>query len=163
MPSVDDPDWSQRREQLTRAVRRLGSGFDDALVDDLVQQGMERLMRKPEAVNATYVWRTAWSVICDLRRRQRRRPEHGDKGLAFVEDQGPRPDASVAETDLRRALRACLEQAPESRREVLTLYLVGHGPTECAEMLNRTLKSCENAVYRGLEALRECLRSKGVA
>lgn len=160
---MSEPDWSQRRDQLTRAVRRLGSGYDEAMVDDLVQQGMIRLMRKPEAVNASYVWRTAWSVICDFRRRRRRRPEHGDAALPFVKDEGPSPADTVVATDLRRALRDCLEQAPESRRDVLTLYLVGHGPTECADMLNRTLKSCENAVYRGLDALRECLRSKGVA
>ncbi len=160
---MDPPDWSQRREQLTRAVRRLGSGFGPDQLDDLVQDGMVRLMRRPEQVNATYVWRTAWSVICDARRRRGRRPEHGEAALPFVEDQGPSAVEQLAAADLRSALRDCLEQAPESRREVLTLYLVGHPPTECATMLNRTLKSCENAVYRGLDALRDCLRGKGVS
>ena len=114
-------------------------------------------------MNATYVWRVAWSVVQDARRRRHRKPEHGEEALEREPSSSPSPEVHARTAELRQSLAECLELAPESRRDVLTLYLLGHTPLECAGMLGIAPKSSENAVYRGMSSLRACLESKGIS
>ncbi len=154
--------WSELHATLTRAVHRLAPAYLRAELDDMVQDGMVRLVNHDGHANNTYVWRVAWSVVQDHRRRRRRKPEHGEAGLRYVSDDAPGPERHAADHEVRGALAECLEAAPASRRDLLTLYLLGHTPGECAELLDVSRKTSENAIYRGLAALRACLEGKGV-
>jgi len=162
-PAVgDDARWQELQQVLERALSRLARTASASKRDDLVQEGMLRLVRQQEPVNNSYVWKVAHSVVRDRQRRARRKPEHGEDGLRTATDGQPGPDRLAQSTEIRDKVRACLEAAPESRRDLLTLYLLGHPPKECSQLLGVTRKRAENAIYRGMSALRECLRSKGL-
>lgn len=161
-PPGDDARWDELRAVLHRALVRLAPRLSEAERDDLAQEGLVRLVRGGREVNNSYVWKVAWSVLQDRRRRRHRRPEHGEDGLRTASDDQPGPERLAESAELRGFLQECLAAAPASRRDFLTLYLLGHSPAECAERLDATRKKAENAIYRGLAALRECLASKGV-
>ena len=160
--AADDPRWADRRAVLERALARLASRVSGPERDDLVQEGMVRLVRQSGEVNHSYIWKVAWSVVQDAKRRRRRKPEDGPEALHTAVDHGPDPARLAESAQVREALQGCLEAAPAARREFLTLYLLGHPPSECAQLLDATKKKAENAIYRGLSALRECLAAKGV-
>lgn len=161
---MDAQSWVDLRTQLRVAVWRLSPAYLRGDVDDLVQDGMLRLVRHDGSTNASYVWRVAWSVVQDAARRQRRKPEHGPDALETTPDRTfVSPEQHASDAQVRVHLNACLELTPETRRDLLTLYLLGHPLRECADLLGVPPKSAENAIYRGMESLRRCLESKGVA
>jgi len=160
--TTEETRWDELRAVLMRALTRLAPEVSPSERDDLVQEGMLRLVRGQRDVNNSYVWKVAWSVAQDRRRRRRRRPEHGEDGLTTAAADQPGPERLAASSEVRVSLTECLEAAPATRRDFLTLYLLGHPPSECAQLLDATKKKAENAIYRGLSALRECLAAKGV-
>ena len=155
------------RQVLGSAFRRLTPRELLESREDLQQAALLRVLEhesreKEEVRTASYLWHVAFTTIADeLRRRRRAReePVELEQLEARVAELHPPPVAGVP--GLQDALRACLEQLPQSRRIPVVLHLQGFAPSEACRVLNVPGKRVENLTYRGLIALRRCLAAKG--
>jgi len=114
--------------------------------------------------NATYLWKTAYTVVLDEVRRVRRKRERalGDE----VEPEAAAehgPERQTLDREFVRTVRACLAGLSDDRRRAVQLRLVGLRHAEVARRLDSDEKRVMNLVFRGFEDLRACLRGKGMA
>ena len=111
---------------------------------------------------ASYIWRTAYTVMIDEIRRRARRPEAPlDQALEVVRAD-PSPEDRAAGKQLGLAIRECLAAVVPTRRAAAVLHLQGHTVPEVARLMQWDEKKAENLVYRALADLRACLTSKGL-
>ena len=150
------------RNAVSRAIRPSLAGH----VDDIVQGAMERLVARIEKDASaaprtrSYVWKLAnHAVIDQIRKLQRSREQPGDVDAPA---EGNDPSDGLRRARIGVAINDCVSALPEERRRAVTLFLLGHGVTEAAQMLEWPRKRADNAVYRGLAAVRRCLEGKGV-
>jgi RNA polymerase sigma-70 factor (ECF subfamily) len=172
--AVDAPgqtalDFDELRAVLERALARACPSSLAGEREDLAQRAMVRLLelqarRGEEAVTAaSYVWRTAYSVVIDeLRRRRRDRAVPLDDDAPDEVPASRTPEDDRATREAGRALRGCLATLAEPRRIAVMLHLQGHVRSQGAALVGWPVKRFENLVYRGLAELRLCLESKGV-
>lgn len=153
---------------LERVVRRACPPWLREDEDDLVQVAVLKVFPRLEAgqqLNASYLHRVAHSVVMDaLRRRRNSRVELAEARVVegAVDSPAHTPERQAGSVEIGQAIRSCMTKASEERRRLLTLYLLGHSVPESARLLDLGRKKVENHVYRGLAALRECLRALGV-
>lgn len=168
----DSPVYDRLHDRLQRAVASTCPAWMHDHRDDLVQMALLRVMdlkRRSEGkrrFSSSYLWKVAYSALIDEIRRVKRRQEvplEADEGPVFqpTVDQ-PSPEQNARGKQIGTEIQECLEHLVESRRQAVTLYLLGHSVPEAAEILEWTLKKTENLVYRGLADLRKCLASKGL-
>jgi RNA polymerase sigma-70 factor (ECF subfamily) len=166
-PAVDP----EVRRIVTRAVDRLCPSWMSADRDDIIQNTLLRLHQSDAASEgkggpaASYIWKTAYTVMIDEIRRRGRRPEvaldETDSALAMARP-GPSPEQLTAGRELGAAIRECLQGLIPSRRAAVVLHLQGHSLKEVGSLLGWTEKKAENLVYRALAGLRTCLVTKGI-
>lgn len=171
-PEEDSRVYDRLHDRLQRAVAGTCPAWMIDRKDDLVQMALLRVMdlkRKSEGkrrFSSSYLWKVAHSALIDEIRRVKRRQEvplEDDEGPIFQPTvDHPSPEENARGQQIGTGIRECLEHLVESRRQAVTLYLLGHSVPEAAEILGWTLKKTENLVYRGLADLRECLASKGL-
>jgi RNA polymerase sigma-70 factor (ECF subfamily) len=156
------------RAPLLAAVRRTAPVWlrDDA--EDLTHVALMRLSRQlqrdPERpLTGAYLSRIAYTTVVDEIRRRKRERKLSARAveIAEVPSPAPGPDQQADESGAAQAIQSCLEQAAPRTRDALTLYLLGHSVPEISRLLELGRKVSENVVYRGLTALRRCLRSRG--
>ena len=139
-------------------------GVDAGDVDLVLQETRVRLWRLAERgsalaeVGASLMYRLAAGAAIDLlRRRDARREEPEDAAIAM-----PSHDSSALDRlALRDALTHCFGALLTARRAVVGLYLHGAPREEIATLLRWSEAKTRNLLYRGLDDLRECLRSSG--
>jgi len=144
----------------------LRSFREAAVADDLLQVTFMKIHRARDTYRrdlrvSPWVFAVAARVRLDEMRRRRRLPEDADEEAlaradeaAAVEAAGP-PDAS----DVREAVRAALEQLPESQRVVIHLHRYeGMTFAEIAQVLGTTAGAVKLRAFRGYEKLREELK-----
>jgi RNA polymerase sigma-70 factor, ECF subfamily len=161
-------DVDEIRATLTRALARACPAWLAHERDDLVQTALVRILdarrrKGPDAVRAaSYVWRTAYSVVVDEIRRRRREPRAavGEEPPEIASNRTPEHERQAREAGA--ALRICLATLAEPRRVAVLLRLQGHGLAEAAGLAGWDVKRLENLAYRGLADLRRCLETKGV-
>lgn len=162
---------------LRRAVARACPPELGSLREDLVQAALVRVLEveargEQNRVRTTsYLWRVAWSAVIDELRRQRRSPTVSLEVVAGTSDDRGLADGAppvpgllpVTHTSpgLGLALRDCLSRLIAQRRAAVVLHLHGFTASEAARTLGREEKQVQNAIYRGLANLRECLEGKG--
>lgn len=171
-PSDDlEREYSELREALARAVRRVCPAWLSDRSEDIVQASIIRVMeisRRSEGKRqfaASYLWRVAHSALVDEIRKLRRLQEiplEDETGEAPMPHWDPDPERAAAGTELGKGIQECLGRLIDPRRRAVTLYLLGHTVPEAAKLLGWNNKRTENLVYRGLDNLRECLKSKGL-
>lgn len=139
-------------------------------IDEILQDVRIRLWKAhPESENlerlgASYFVKVVSSAVIDRLRRRRQQETSLDAvtALAVVPEALQVLPPDVAE---QNALAVRLEQAlatlPRNRRLVVQLHLEGYGRDEMAGMTGWTEAKVRNLLYRGLEDLRERLRSDG--
>jgi RNA polymerase sigma-70 factor (ECF subfamily) len=159
------------RRQVARAVERLCPSWLSADRDDIIQNTLLRLHQSAAATEgnaplaASYIWKTAYTVMIDEIRRRGRRPEVAlddtDAALTLLRD-NPSPEQHTAGRELGLAIRECLRRLVPSRRAAVVLHLQGHTLPEIASLLGWHQKKADNLVYRALAGLRSCLESKGL-
>lgn len=166
--SVSEDDFEALEAAVRRAVTTALRPSLRSHAHDIAQAAMERLLVKlrdnPSARPRTqgYVWRLAnYAVIDEVRHLQRRREDTTEEGPMAV-DESATPDDALHRKRVSTAITDCVQQLPDDRRRAVTLYLQGHGISEAAQILTWVRKRAENAVYRGLAAVRRCLERKGV-
>ncbi len=167
-----DDDYAQLADDLRRAVARVCPAWLLARRDDVVQVALLRVLdvrrRRADAeLKPAYLRRVAWSALVDEIRSWRRRREvalEDDDGLAAETRpaRGPDPERHMRQVEIGRGISACLADLADDRRLAVTLHLQGHSVPEAAVLLAWSPKRTENLVYRGLQALRACLSSKGL-
>lgn len=157
------------RRGLERAVARICPRWLREERDDLVQTSMVRILERARAegdagFNATYLWKTAYSVVLDEVRRVRWSRERAiDDEAAPPASPGDGPERRVLGRELVRAVRACLAALSDDRRHAVMMRLAGFAHAEIARRLAWDEKRATNLAFRGFEDLRACLREKGMA
>ena len=162
-----DLEWVRRT--IESAVGRHCPRWLAAQREDLVQTAMARILDRARPgdgdaeVNATYLWKTAHSVVLDELRRKRwqaERPLAPERATEVPACSDPEREAVARE--IGRLVRDCLKTLVGPRRRAVTLHLVGYAPAEAGALLAWSAKRVSNLVHRGLVDLRECLGEKGV-
>lgn len=134
---------------------------DAAEAQDVAQETFLELARHAGAITqsvAAWLHRVAWNRACDAVRREttRRRVEeamaetwHTNRGVIW--------------TDIEPHVDEALNVLPNDLREVLVLYfLEGRTQAEVARHLGKNQATVSRAIERGISAMREALRSRGV-
>jgi RNA polymerase sigma-70 factor (ECF subfamily) len=155
---------------VARAVERLCPSWLSADRDDIIQITLLRLHQSAprregnSPLAASYLWKTAYTVMIDEIRRRGRRPEVSlddtDSALTLVRND-PSPEEVAEARQLGDSIRGCLRELVTDRRAAVVLHLQGHTLREIATLLGWNEKKAENLVYRALADLRACLRMKG--
>lgn len=170
---VPDDDLARLRIRLVRAVRKVCPAWLAEQSEDLVQEALLSLMRRPrdnsneenEALPQSYLMRTAYSKVVDeIRRRRVRRevPIEEEEGEGpSLPDPGRDPDRELRRRQLGQAIQRCLATLIRPRRLAVSLYLRGHRAKEVACMLGWDKKRTENLIFRGRQDLQDCLVEKG--
>ena len=123
-----------------------------------------RMRQKPElAPSRAYLRRVAVNAVIDaVRSRGSRQRWHHQ--VARMPRELPRtPEEQLADAELGQTLREHMERLPSARREAVSLYVRGHGPSEIAQRFGCGTKRVENLLYRGLRSLRASLTHAGYA
>lgn len=134
---------------------------DAAAAQDVAQETFLELARKAGGITqsvAAWLHRVAWNRACDAVRREstRRRVEE-----AMAEKW--HTDREATWPNIEPHVDASLNELPNELREVLVLYfLEGRTQAEVARHLGKNQATVSRAIERGISAMREALRSRGV-
>ncbi|HSR68850.1 MAG TPA: sigma-70 family RNA polymerase sigma factor [Acidobacteriota bacterium] len=168
----EEEEYAELRESLRRAVLRVCPTWLLDKSDDIIQAALMRVMdiqRRSEGqreFRPAYLSKVAHSAMVDKIRKLRRRQEvplENEEGTAMPLPAAViSPEQSTRSVEISRGLQECLKTLIRPRRRAVVMRLLGHTVPEAAERLGWEVKRTENLVYRGLENLRECLKSKGL-
>jgi RNA polymerase sigma factor (sigma-70 family) len=134
---------------------------DVAAAQDVAQETFLELARKAGGITqsvAAWLHRVAWNRACDVVRRENTRKRVED---AMAESW--HTDREATWPDIEPHVDEALNELPQELREVLVLYfLEGRTQTEIARHLDRNQATVSRAIERGISAMRESLRTRGV-
>lgn len=134
---------------------------DAAAAQDVAQETFLELARKAGGITqsvAAWLHRVAWNRACDAVRREstRKRVEEAMAETWHTDHEATWPD-------IEPHVDAALNELPNELREVLVLYfLEGRTQAEVARHLGKNQATVSRAIERGISAMREALRSRGV-
>lgn len=140
-------------------------------VDDVVQEVRIRLWkaleRDPNAdFPASYIQKVVATTVVDaIRRAQVRAAEplpDSDEGEAELPDRAPEPHHAAHDAQQVALVAECIAQLGPRRRRPLQLYLQGFQLQEIADLSGLTLDAARKLVYRGLDEVKERLRTFGI-
>lgn len=134
---------------------------DAAAAQDVAQETFLELARKAGGITqsaAAWLHRVAWNRACDVVRRESTR-----KRVEEAMAETWHTDREATWPDIEPLVDASLNELPNELREVLVLYfLEGRTQAEVARHLGKNQATVSRAIERGISALREALRSRGV-
>jgi RNA polymerase sigma factor (sigma-70 family) len=134
---------------------------DVAAAQDVAQETFLELARKASGITqsvAAWLHRVAWNRACDAVRRESTR-----KRVEEAMAQTWHTDREATWPDIEPHVDASLNELPNELREVLVLYfLEGRTQAEVARHLGKNQATVSRAIERGISAMREALRSRGV-
>ena len=134
---------------------------DAAAAQDVAQETFLELARKAGGITqsvAAWLHRVAWNRACDAVRRESTR-ERVEEAMA----EAWHTDREATWPDIEPHVDEALNELPKELREVLVLYfLEGRTQAEVARHLGRNQATVSRAIERGISAMREALRSRGV-
>jgi RNA polymerase sigma-70 factor (ECF subfamily) len=153
--------------------KNLGIQFDD-IEQDARLRLWRALQRESEIpALASYIYKVAVTTTIDAVRRVKARREEQlglttEEGMAdaeigaFALAPEPSPERVAERRQIVRRVEETLARFPEDRRRAVGLYLEGMTSQEIADLLGWSEPKARNLVYRGLNDLREQLRTAGV-
>lgn len=134
---------------------------DATTAQDVAQETFLELARKAGGITqsvAAWLHRVAWNRACDAVRRETTRKRVED---AMAE--AWHTDYEATWPDIEPHVDEALNELPQELREVLVLYfLEGRTQAEVARHLGKNQATVSRAIERGISAMREALRSRGV-
>lgn len=134
---------------------------DAATAQDVAQETFLELARKAGGITQSvgaWLHRVAWNRACDAVRREstRKRVEQTMAETWHTDREATWPDIEPHVDD-------ALNELPNELREVLVLYfLEGRTQAEVARHLGKNQATVSRAIERGISAMREALRSRGL-
>jgi len=165
----DDLVRSQKDRVFRVALSVLGPGRE-AEAEDVAQETFVRVFRalgsfRGESRLSTWVYRTAFNLAVDHRRRLGRSPETADDEAALAlpaTGPGSDPYRASREAERARAVRAAFGALSEEQRSALHLhYWMGHTVAEIGELLDLPAGTVKSHLHRGRERLARELESHG--
>ncbi|MBI4420396.1 MAG: sigma-70 family RNA polymerase sigma factor [Gemmatimonadetes bacterium] len=156
--------YARHHEELFRYASRFTGDAD--LAEDVVQESFVRLAERPPSdARALRAWlfRAATTIAIDLLRTGRRRTALAERQADRLPMGEPPPDpARAAERgDVRRRVRAALEQLDPRDRTVLLMREEGFAHHEIADAVGTTTKSVGTMIARALAKLAQRLDLDG--
>ncbi|PAW65511.1 MAG: hypothetical protein B9S38_15100 [Verrucomicrobiia bacterium Tous-C4TDCM] len=134
---------------------------DGAMAQEIAQETFLELAKKAESIThsvAAWLHRVAWNRACDAVRRESTRRRFEEEGVRSWHE-----DREARWPDIEPHADASLNELPDDLREVLVLYfLEGRTQAEVALQLGKNQATVSRALARGIAAMRESLRSRGV-
>jgi len=134
---------------------------DAAAAQDVAQETFLELARKAGSITqcvAAWLHRVAWNRACDAVRRDSTRKRF-EQAMAETWH----TDREATWPDIEPHVDEALNELPKELREVLVLYfLEGRTQAEVARYLGKNQATVCRAIERGISAMREALRSRGV-
>ena len=134
---------------------------DAAAAQDVAQETFLELARKAGGITqsvAAWLHRVAWNRACDAVRRETTRKRVED---AMAETW--HTDREATWPEIEPHVDEALNELPQELREVLVLYfLEGRTQVEIARHLDRNQATVSRAIERGISAMQEALRTRGV-
>jgi RNA polymerase sigma-70 factor (ECF subfamily) len=134
---------------------------DAAAAQDVAQETFLELGRMAGGITqsvAAWLHRVSWNRACDVVRRETAR-----KRVEEAMAETWHTDREATWPDIAPHVDASLNELPNELREVLVLYfLEGQTQAEVAQHLSRNQATVSRAIERGISAMREALRSRGV-
>jgi RNA polymerase sigma-70 factor (ECF subfamily) len=146
-------------------------GIDVAEVEQEARLRLWKAMSEKDLRDpASYIYRVAVSATIDavrkvIARREDPLPDPNEDGAGrpFLQaEASTSPDAILERKETAAAVARAIESLPLNRRQAVALHLQGFTLGEIAALLRWSEAKVRNLVYRGLEDLRESLRSKGI-
>ena len=168
---AEPPEAARILEHLSAAVARICPAWLAGQRQDILHTAWVRVMETQRAagpvraLNASYLWKAAYSAMVDEIRRRRAVAQRSAvvpdlESLEAPLARGPEAQAGSSETG--RCINDCLQRLLPARRRAVTLHLIGYTPVEAGELSGWGVKQTRNLIYRGLADLRACLEAKGV-
>jgi RNA polymerase sigma factor (sigma-70 family) len=160
--------FASRVRMQIESNRLIQHGIDP---DDVEQEVRIRLWkaleRDPNAeFPASYIQKVVVTVMVDSLRRVQARPSEAlpdeEEGEAELPDLGVRPDRSAMDAQQMARLGECLDALSPRRRRTLQLYLQGYALQELADLNGLTLDAARKLVYRGLDEVKQRLKTLGM-
>ena len=134
---------------------------EDVMEDTFAALIVKRKKFTERAKFKTYLFQIARNKCIDVLR-ARKRVVHLDENVANVLS-GADPEADAALSQRNQILYSCMQQLPESYREVLDLvYFEEFTITETAATLHKSRKQVYNLLSRAKENLKEILKKAGI-
>jgi RNA polymerase sigma factor (sigma-70 family) len=134
---------------------------DAAAAQDVAQETFLELARKAGGITqsvAAWLHRVSWNRACDVVRRETAR-----KRIEEAMAETWHTDREARWPDIEPHVDEALNELPQDLREVLVLYfLEGRTQAEVARYLGKNQATVSRAIERGISAMREALRSRGV-
>jgi RNA polymerase sigma factor (sigma-70 family) len=134
---------------------------DATAAQDVAQETFLELARKAGGITqsvAAWLHRVAWNRACDAVRRETTRKRVED---AMAETW--HTDREATWPDIEPHVDEALNELPQELREVLVLYfLEGRTQVEIARHLDRNQAAVSRAIERGISAMREALKTRGI-
>jgi RNA polymerase sigma factor (sigma-70 family) len=134
---------------------------DAAAAQDVAQETFLELARKAGGITqsvAAWLHRVSWNRACDVVRRETAR-----KRVEEAMAETWHTDREATWPDIEPHVDEALNELPKELREVLVLYfLEGRTQAEVARYLGKNQATVSRAIERGISAMREALRSRGV-
>ncbi|MBB5031616.1 RNA polymerase sigma factor [Prosthecobacter vanneervenii] len=134
---------------------------NEATTQDVAQEVFLELARKAGSITqsvAAWLHRVAWNRACDAVRRERSRRRAED---AMAETWHTHREATWA--DLEPHVDEALNELPGELHEVLVLYfLEDRTQAEIARHLGRNQATVSRCIERGITAMRQILKSRGI-
>ena len=131
------------------------------VAEDVAQETFLELARKSGSIKQSvgaWLHRVAWLQACQAVRRERTRRQ-AEEAMA----ESWHTDREATWPDIEPHVDEALNEMPQELREVLVLYfLEGRTQVEIARHLDRNQATVSRAIERGISAMREALRSRGV-
>lgn len=141
------------------------TGFQDDIHQDAAVRILVRLQsHAPPILSRAYVRRATGTTAIDHVRRHSRRQRLLDThaGALRWAAAPADPERQLHARNIGQAIEEELSRLPCERRELLRLFLDGHGISELAEHRGVDRKRVENGVYRSLSTVRKRLRERGL-
>ncbi len=150
-----------------RLRRYLARGVKPEDIDDTIQEIYARLSRQamsptPPAFNATYVFRTADSVLCDMFRRRRTRGSDSIELPETLAADQPSPFDELLWRQNADRLRQAIAKLPPAERKVLLQSRIEGLSLNDIALKNRTpMRTVQRHLSQALAQCRDSLKECG--